>query len=130
MQKNGDMMLLLAHLLNLNTEWRQAKLRLRTIVSSEDEQNPMNEKLNINFGGRLFRRKGEFPLRPSQSSVIYQRNRRDRDIFGGIDYSFSMTAVLSLDGGLSDDPDYQGYWESAGYNNDGDLDGPIFEDKD
>jgi len=45
MQKNGDLMLLLAHLLNLNTEWRQAKLRLRTIVSSEEEQNPMEEKL-------------------------------------------------------------------------------------
>lgn len=45
MQKNGDMMLLLAHLLNLNTEWRHAKLRLRTIVSSEDEQEPMYDKL-------------------------------------------------------------------------------------
>ncbi len=45
MQKNGDMMLLLAHLLSLNTEWRHAKLRIRTIVSSQDEQQPMNEKL-------------------------------------------------------------------------------------
>ncbi len=39
------MMLLLTHLLNLNAEWRQASLRLRTIVSSEDEKNPMIEKL-------------------------------------------------------------------------------------
>ncbi len=45
MQKNGDMMLLLAHLLNLNTEWRQAKIRLRTIVSTEEERVLMNEKL-------------------------------------------------------------------------------------
>lgn len=29
---------------------------------------------------------------------------------------------------LSDNPDYRGYWESRGYNNAGDLDGPKFED--
>ena len=28
---------------------------------------------------------------------------------------------------LSDDADYQGFWESRGYNNEGDLEGPIFE---
>ncbi len=28
---------------------------------------------------------------------------------------------------LSDDPDYKGYWEERGYNNDGDVEGPIFE---
>ena len=27
---------------------------------------------------------------------------------------------------LSGDPNYRGYWESRGYNNDGDLSGPIF----
>ena len=28
---------------------------------------------------------------------------------------------------LSDDSDYRGYWESRGYNNNGDIPGPIFE---
>lgn len=28
---------------------------------------------------------------------------------------------------LSDNPNYRGYWEQRGYNNDGDLSGPIFE---
>lgn len=28
---------------------------------------------------------------------------------------------------LSDDTDYRGYWEERGYNNDGDVEGPIFE---
>jgi DMSO/TMAO reductase YedYZ molybdopterin-dependent catalytic subunit len=28
---------------------------------------------------------------------------------------------------LSDDPDYKGYWEERGYNNDGDVEGPIFK---
>jgi len=44
-QKNGDMMLLLAHLLNANMEWRHAKLYVRTIVSNEEEQLIMNTKL-------------------------------------------------------------------------------------
>jgi DMSO/TMAO reductase YedYZ molybdopterin-dependent catalytic subunit len=30
---------------------------------------------------------------------------------------------------LSADADYRGYWEQYGYNNDGDLSGPIFEDR-
>jgi DMSO/TMAO reductase YedYZ molybdopterin-dependent catalytic subunit len=30
---------------------------------------------------------------------------------------------------LSDDPNYKGYWESRGYNNNGDHGGPIFEKK-
>lgn len=30
---------------------------------------------------------------------------------------------------LSDDEDYKGYWENAGYNQDADIEGPIFEDK-
>ena len=28
---------------------------------------------------------------------------------------------------LSDDTDYRGYWEKMGYNNDGDVEGPIFD---
>ena len=38
MQHNGDLMLLLAHLLNLNPEWRQARMTLRTIVDSADQK--------------------------------------------------------------------------------------------
>ncbi len=46
MQKNGDMMLLLAYLLNLTPEWRHAEIRLRTIVGSDDEKESMYGKLN------------------------------------------------------------------------------------
>ncbi len=45
MQKNGDMMLVLAHLLNLTPEWRQAKVHLRTIVSTNEEYGAMCDKL-------------------------------------------------------------------------------------
>jgi amino acid transporter len=33
-QYNGDLMLLLGHLLTLNTDWKEGKIRLRTIVTS------------------------------------------------------------------------------------------------
>ena len=70
MQKNGDMMLLLAHLLNLNTEWRHAKLRLRTIVSSEEEQNPMNEKLNSLIDESRISAKCDVIIKKNDENVI------------------------------------------------------------
>jgi DMSO/TMAO reductase YedYZ molybdopterin-dependent catalytic subunit len=29
---------------------------------------------------------------------------------------------------LSSDPNYKGYWEQRGYSNNGELEGPIFEE--
>lgn len=46
MQNNGELMLLLAHLVQLNPEWRSAKLRVRSIVESIDQQQPMTDKIN------------------------------------------------------------------------------------
>jgi hypothetical protein len=45
LQHNGDLMLLLAHLLRLNPEWRQARITLRSIVSSEAEQEEMHQRI-------------------------------------------------------------------------------------
>jgi len=45
LQNNGDLMLLLAHLLNLNPLWRQARVKIRSIVSREGDRKPMREKL-------------------------------------------------------------------------------------
>jgi amino acid transporter len=45
LQNNGDLMLLLAHLLNLNPAWRQARIKIRSIVGSDDEREPMRQKL-------------------------------------------------------------------------------------
>jgi len=68
MQKNGDMMLLLAHLLSLNTVWRHAKIRLRTIVSSEEDQIIMNEKLKNLIGESRI---------PAKCGVIVNDNNED-----------------------------------------------------
>lgn len=82
MQKNGDMMLLLAHLLNLNTEWRQATLRLRTIVSSEDEQNPMNEKLKTLIAESRISAKCDVIIKKINENVIdiMHHSSKDADI--------------------------------------------------
>jgi amino acid transporter len=45
-QKNGDLMLLLAYLLNLNPEWRDAKIEVRSIVESEEERDSMAASLS------------------------------------------------------------------------------------
>ena len=44
-QHNGDMMLLLSHLLSLNDEWRSSRIYIRTIINSEKNRENMREKL-------------------------------------------------------------------------------------
>ncbi|MFC1838865.1 amino acid permease [Thermodesulfobacteriota bacterium] len=44
-QRNGDMMLLLSHLLSLNSEWRSSRIYIRTIINSEKNRDTMREKL-------------------------------------------------------------------------------------
>ena len=82
MQKNGDMMLLLAHLLNLNTEWRHAKIRLRTIVSSEDEQDTMNEKLKALIAESRILAKHDVLIKKKNENVIdlMHNSSKDADI--------------------------------------------------
>ena len=46
LQHNGDLMLLLAHLLHLNPEWRRAQITVRTIVTRETELEEMKARLN------------------------------------------------------------------------------------
>jgi amino acid transporter len=45
LQNNGDMMLLLAHLLTLNPEWSDAKVVVRSIARSEEERESQTEGL-------------------------------------------------------------------------------------
>ncbi len=44
-QHNGDLMLLLAHLLTMNPEWRQAAVRVRSVVESQDQVPDMTRRL-------------------------------------------------------------------------------------
>jgi amino acid transporter len=45
LQNNGDLMLLLAHLLRLNPEWTDARLTVRSIARSESERDSQNTGL-------------------------------------------------------------------------------------
>ena len=45
LQNNGDLMLLLAHLLRLNPEWSDARLTVRSIARSESERDSQHEGL-------------------------------------------------------------------------------------
>ena len=45
-QRNGDLMLLLAYLLSLNAEWRDAKIFIRSVVENEKERKGMTASLN------------------------------------------------------------------------------------
>jgi amino acid transporter len=45
LQNNGDMMLLLAHLLSLNPEWRDARIVVRSIARDERERDTQTESL-------------------------------------------------------------------------------------
>ena len=82
MEKNGDMMLVLAHLLSLNTEWRQAKLRLRTIVSTEQEQDPMCEKLKALIDDSRMSVETDVILNKNNDNVIdlMHESSKDADI--------------------------------------------------
>ena len=44
-QHNGDLMLLLAHLLSLNPSWRRARIAVRAIVEDEADRGPMEQRL-------------------------------------------------------------------------------------
>lgn len=46
-QHNGDMMLLLAYLLSLNSQWRRSKITIKSIVSSELSAQEMKKNLGI-----------------------------------------------------------------------------------
>ena len=44
-ERNGDLMLLLAYLLNLNPEWNDARINVRSIAADEEEQEEMRQNL-------------------------------------------------------------------------------------
>ena len=46
-QRNGDLMLLLAHLMTLNSDWRGSRVFLRTIVGPKDDAEAMSERLRL-----------------------------------------------------------------------------------
>lgn len=44
-QRNGDLMLLLAHLLSMNKEWERSSITIRSIVNNKEEQDKMTASI-------------------------------------------------------------------------------------
>ncbi|UCE17997.1 MAG: amino acid permease [Gemmatimonadota bacterium] len=70
LQDNGDLMLLLAHLLNLNPEWRDAKIVLRSIVLQQEEREHMTANLNTLIAETRIRAKPEVIIKPPNRTVL------------------------------------------------------------
>ncbi len=68
-QHNGDLMLLLAYLLNLNTEWKKAKIVIRSIVDNEEDRELLSNSLDDLLQETRIRAKPEIIVRPPESTI-------------------------------------------------------------
>ena len=81
-QLNGDLMLLLAHLLSLNPEWRRARIVVRTIVADEDERQTMARPLTDLLTEARIDAETDVIVRPAHEAVraVIKRVSGEADI--------------------------------------------------
>ena len=70
LQNNGDLMLLLAHLLKMNAEWSGARLRICSIVDTEEEREKMTSSLRTLVPETRIHADIEVILRPKEVSAV------------------------------------------------------------
>jgi hypothetical protein len=80
--RNGDLMLLLAYLLNLNPEWNDAKIMVRSIVESEQERAIVVASLSELIPETRIRAETNVIIKPAESTVfeIMQNCSKEADI--------------------------------------------------
>jgi len=69
LQANGDLMLLLAHLLSLNHEWSDARIVIRSIVLHEEDRENMMSNLNTLISESRIRAEAEVIVKPPDRTV-------------------------------------------------------------
>lgn len=81
-QDNGDLMLMLAHLLSLNPEWRRAKISLRSVVENESERETKRRELNELITEVRVKANAAVVVRPPDKTVmqVIQDNSREADV--------------------------------------------------
>lgn len=87
LQKNGDLMLLLAYLLNLNREWNNAKIIIRSIVENEKEKSKMVSSLNHLAPQTRIQVETEVIVRPHDKSVtevMHEHSQNASIVFLGL----------------------------------------------
>ena len=78
-QHNGDMMVLLAHLLSLNAEWRRAVVTVRTIVRTPEEQSDMKARLMRLITDARIDARTDVIVAPAGSSLLEVMHRASRE---------------------------------------------------
>jgi hypothetical protein len=78
-QRNGDLMLLLAHLLTLNQNWQDACIRVRSIADSEEERESLTQSLNALLPEVRIEAQIDVILRPEDMSVVEIMHDQSRD---------------------------------------------------
>jgi amino acid transporter len=80
--RNGDLMLLLAYLLNLNPEWSDAKIMVRSIVESEQERAIVVASLSELIPETRIRAETDVIIKPAESTIfeIMQNCSKEADI--------------------------------------------------
>jgi hypothetical protein len=88
LQNNGDLMLLLAHLLRLNPEWVDARLTLRSIARSEAERDSQNAGLAELLSETRIEAEAEVLYEPDANrdvaDIMHERSGRADVVFLGL----------------------------------------------
>ena len=78
-QHNGDLMLLLAHLLTLNSEWRNSRIFLRTLVQHQDAYESMSEKLRLLIQETRIKAEADVIVKSPESSFAQTMHLESKD---------------------------------------------------
>ncbi len=86
-EHNGDMMLLLAHLLSHNPEWRRATVTVRSIVTQPEEREAMQQRLEHMVNEVRIRAEASVIVKPPDQSfgeVMHEASRDSDVVFLGL----------------------------------------------
>jgi hypothetical protein len=86
-QRNGDLMLLLAHLLSLNHDWRDSRIFLRTMVDQKYEVEPMADILRNLIGEVRIKAEPDVILRSPNATfmdTMHQASKNTDVVFLGL----------------------------------------------
>jgi len=87
LQNNGDLMLLLAYLLRLNPEWRNAKIFVRSVAHDDEERRSMREGLAKLLPETRIGAESEVIVKPADRSiteVLHQTSANADVVFMGL----------------------------------------------
>ncbi len=106
---NGDLMLLLAHLLSLNDEWKNAKIIIHTIILREEDREFMMENVQDMIDEVRIKAEPQIIIKPQDKSIteiIHEHSRNANLVFMGLKLPLEgeekdyLTRLKELSGGL------------------------------